>query len=138
MKGNPICQTHFSNICNYTLEENSANSWSDSPGNCWAIGAFPLVNKVTCQRNNWIENNVIWTQNLPDTTIWGEKKWKQENTRNWQYSYTWWPSLTRSLERNTPMNRVPPIIRMFFSLEAVTCSPTFGCNTFLLYCNMYM
>jgi hypothetical protein len=33
-----------------TLEEKSAKSWSDSPGNCAAMGVFPLVNKVTCQK----------------------------------------------------------------------------------------
>ena len=30
-----------------TLEEKSAKSWSDSPGNCLAIGYLPLVNNVT-------------------------------------------------------------------------------------------
>lgn len=48
---------------------------------------------------------------------------------------TWWPSLTRSLARNTPINRVPPIIRIFFSPDAVTCNAPFGWHTFLLHCN---
>lgn len=30
-----------------TLDVKSENSSSDSPGNCWVIGALPLVNNVT-------------------------------------------------------------------------------------------
>lgn len=34
----------------FTLEEKSLYSWSDSPGSCCVMGAFPLVNKVTCSK----------------------------------------------------------------------------------------
>lgn len=60
--------------------------------------------------------------------------WKNESKGSkGQNKRTWCPSLTRSLERNTPMNLVPPIIKIFFSFDDLTCSVPFDCHTFLLF-----
>lgn len=49
--------------------------------------------------------------------------------------YTWWPSLTSCLDKNTPMNLVPPIMRIFLVLDAETIKEPFGCHVFLFNCN---
>lgn len=85
-----------------------------------------------------------WPFRIPRSLSESKQTILNEKGKVWNFEIkrmrnTWWPSLTRSLDKKTPMNLVPPIIRIFFELEAETCNAPFGCETLLLYCkNQHM
>lgn len=74
---------------------------------------------------------------MTDCIRWLNGWWLQSKGGGTDYWLTWWPSLTRSLDRKTPMNLVPPIIRMFLEFAAAeTCIlAPLGCHD-LLFCQI--
>lgn len=93
------------------------------------MGAFPRVNNVTCQ----LQIAVTLSSTSKDDVACLLSVFIY-NFDSLHDSRTWWPSWTRSLLKNTPINLVPPITRIFLALDAETFSAPFGCQIFLLPC----